>query len=143
MGNDNISMLYGGVIGLPTTFVIGRDGRIYSKHSGATDVAVFESEIRELLAVKEDAEVAGFETVGRSEKVDLWTTEENNPEVPGVDISHLRAAELTQFKKQLAKGQCDCGCNLSLLKCRLDDRSCGVSRKLAKDELEKFQKSRT
>ena len=45
MGNAQIGELYGGVLGLPIAFVIGRDGRIYSKHIGATDISLLEREI--------------------------------------------------------------------------------------------------
>jgi cytochrome c biogenesis protein CcmG/thiol:disulfide interchange protein DsbE len=49
MGTAKTGELYGGVLGLPITFLIDRDGRIYSKHIGATDAAVFEKEIKSLL----------------------------------------------------------------------------------------------
>jgi len=49
MGDAKTGELYGGVLGLPIAFVIGRDGRIYAKHIGATDVAVFEKEFAGLL----------------------------------------------------------------------------------------------
>ena len=49
MGNAKIGELYGGVLGLPVAFIIGRDGRIYRKHLGATNVNVFETEIQGLL----------------------------------------------------------------------------------------------
>jgi peroxiredoxin len=49
MGNAKTGDLYGGVLGLPIAFVIGRDGRIYAKHIGATDIAIFEKEIAGLL----------------------------------------------------------------------------------------------
>jgi peroxiredoxin len=49
MGNARIGELYGGILGLPIAFVIKRDGRIYSRHVGATDPAVFEREIVDLL----------------------------------------------------------------------------------------------
>ncbi|MGB8010172.1 MAG: redoxin domain-containing protein [Terriglobales bacterium] len=52
MGNAATGELYGGVLGLPIAFLIGRDGRIYSKHIGATDIAVFEREITILLRTK-------------------------------------------------------------------------------------------
>lgn len=52
MGNAQTGELYGGVLGLPIAFLIGRDGRIYSKHIGATDIAVFEREITILLRTK-------------------------------------------------------------------------------------------
>jgi cytochrome c biogenesis protein CcmG/thiol:disulfide interchange protein DsbE len=49
MGTAKTGELYGGVLGLPIAFVIGRDGRIDSKKIGATDMAVFEREIKKLL----------------------------------------------------------------------------------------------
>jgi peroxiredoxin len=55
MGNAKIGELYGGVLGLPIAFVIGRDGHIYAKHVGATDIAVFDKEIKALLPAKPDS----------------------------------------------------------------------------------------
>jgi peroxiredoxin len=49
MGNAKTGELYGGVLGLPIAFLIGRDGRIEAQHMGATDVSVFEREIQGLL----------------------------------------------------------------------------------------------
>ena len=49
MGNAKTGELYGGILGLPVAFLIGRDGRIHAKHIGATDIAVFEKEIMNLL----------------------------------------------------------------------------------------------
>ena len=49
MGTAKTGELYGGVLGLPIAFLINRDGRIYAKHMGATDLAVFEKEILSLL----------------------------------------------------------------------------------------------
>jgi peroxiredoxin len=50
MGNAETGELYGGILGLPIAFVIGRDGRIYAKHIGATDVSVLEQDVKALLA---------------------------------------------------------------------------------------------
>ena len=44
-----IADAFGGVLGLPTTFVIGRDNLIHGKHSGATDFSVIEKEVVALL----------------------------------------------------------------------------------------------
>jgi len=49
MGNAKTGELYGGVLGLPIAFLIGRDGRIEAKHVGATNVSVLEREIKALL----------------------------------------------------------------------------------------------
>jgi cytochrome c biogenesis protein CcmG, thiol:disulfide interchange protein DsbE len=40
---------FGGVLGLPTTFVIGRDNRIHTKHTGVTDFSALELEVVTLL----------------------------------------------------------------------------------------------
>jgi peroxiredoxin len=52
MGTAKTGELYGGVLGLPIAFLIGRDGRISAKHIGATDPSVFEKEIVTLLRSK-------------------------------------------------------------------------------------------
>lgn len=44
-----IADAFGGVLGLPTTFVIGRDSKIHNKHNGATDFAALEREVAALL----------------------------------------------------------------------------------------------
>ena len=49
MGTAKVGSAYGGVLGLPIAFLIDREGHIYSKHMGATDVAVFEKDITALL----------------------------------------------------------------------------------------------
>lgn len=50
MGNAKVGELYGGVLGLPIAFLIGRDGRIYARHIGATNISVFEKELVSLLS---------------------------------------------------------------------------------------------
>ena len=49
MGTADVGSAYGGVLGLPIAFLIDRDGRIYAKHMGATDAAVFDHEVHALL----------------------------------------------------------------------------------------------
>lgn len=49
MGNAKVGELYGGVLGLPIAFVIDRDGRIFRKHVGATNVSTFERDIQAVL----------------------------------------------------------------------------------------------
>jgi thiol-disulfide isomerase/thioredoxin len=47
--NIRLADAFGGVLGLPTTFVIGRDSRIHNKHTGATDFSMLEQEVVGLL----------------------------------------------------------------------------------------------
>jgi cytochrome c biogenesis protein CcmG/thiol:disulfide interchange protein DsbE len=49
IGNDEVTQAYGGVRGIPTTFIIGRDGTIFKKYQGYREKSVFESDIKELL----------------------------------------------------------------------------------------------
>ncbi len=49
LGNEEVSQQYGGVEALPTTFVIGRDGKIAAIHRGLISKADFEKEILQLL----------------------------------------------------------------------------------------------
>jgi cytochrome c biogenesis protein CcmG, thiol:disulfide interchange protein DsbE len=59
MGNAQIGELYGGVLGLPITFLISRDGGIYAKHIGAIDNSVLEKEIATLLQDKSRRDAPG------------------------------------------------------------------------------------
>lgn len=49
IGSEKIAEKYGGIVALPTTFVIDRQGRIVSRHIGYDDKASFEKEIQSLL----------------------------------------------------------------------------------------------
>jgi peroxiredoxin len=53
-GDIKIADAFGGVLGLPTTFVIGRDNLIHDKHSGTTDFSVIEREVIALLHAPQD-----------------------------------------------------------------------------------------
>ncbi len=143
MGSDKLGELYGGILGLPTSFVIGRDGRIYAKHVGLTDVSVFESEVRELLAAQPGTEVTDFKTAGYTaeKQIQVSTPAEVNSPIAGVDVSKLSPAELKQFEKVLSKEKCTCGCNLSVLRCRETDPGCQTSLDEARAAYTKFVKS--
>jgi peroxiredoxin len=49
MGNDQVAASYDGVESLPTTFLIDRDGRIASVHSGLVSRAEYEKDIQQVL----------------------------------------------------------------------------------------------
>lgn len=48
-GDLKIADAFGGVLGLPTTFLIGKDNYIHGKHNGATDFSSLEQEVVALL----------------------------------------------------------------------------------------------
>ena len=49
MGDAELAEVYGGVLGLPITFLIGRDGVVAAKVKGETDLNAMEARLRELL----------------------------------------------------------------------------------------------
>ena len=49
IGDAALAERYGGILGLPVTFLIGCDGRIQSRHDGETDTALIERELVPLL----------------------------------------------------------------------------------------------
>ena len=49
LDHDDVQDAFGPIFGIPTTIVIGRDGKICRKHSGITGKDVFEREIKALL----------------------------------------------------------------------------------------------
>ena len=48
-GDNNISNLYGGVTGVPTTFIIDRNMQVFKKYLGYRSPDVIEQDINELL----------------------------------------------------------------------------------------------
>ena len=50
MGDAKLGEAYGGVLGLPVTFLIGRDGVIVARIKGETDLATLELQVKKLLA---------------------------------------------------------------------------------------------
>ncbi len=49
LGNDQIAQEYGGIEGIPTTFIIDRNGRLVNRFEGFRSREDFESEIRRVL----------------------------------------------------------------------------------------------
>jgi len=48
-----------------------------------------------------------------------------------VDFTGLSAEQKKIALKRMNSDKCDCGCRLTLAQCRINDTSCGISRKLA------------
>ena len=52
VGTEPVAESYGGVFGLPVTFLIDRNGRVAAKYTGAVEMAVVKQEIQSLLQAK-------------------------------------------------------------------------------------------
>lgn len=49
LGDDHVAEQFGGILGLPTTFVVDRNGKYYSMHRGLVSREVVEEELQNLL----------------------------------------------------------------------------------------------
>lgn len=50
MGNSKVARAFGGIIGIPQSFLVDRGGKIVKSYAGLIDHDVFESDIKKLLA---------------------------------------------------------------------------------------------
>jgi peroxiredoxin len=50
MGDEELGELYGGVMGLPLTFLIDRNGEVRAQFQGETDLKTIEDQLRRLLS---------------------------------------------------------------------------------------------
>lgn len=50
MGDEKLGELYGGVLGLPLTYLIDRNGKVRAKFQGETDLKTIEKQLNALLA---------------------------------------------------------------------------------------------
>ena len=53
IGNDEVSHLYGGIDSIPKTFMVDRDGKIASVHTGLVSKGAYEKEIQSLLGAEQ------------------------------------------------------------------------------------------
>jgi thiol-disulfide isomerase/thioredoxin len=118
---------FGGIFGLPTSFVLDTEGRVVQKHVGLRDPAVYENAIRVLLDMPVNARVERVEDTGQV----MLANAANATELPGVDLSRLTPEQKRTALRQLNQEQCPCGCGLTLAQCRINDSACAVSREAA------------
>jgi peroxiredoxin len=50
MGDEKLGEMYGGIFGLPVTFLIDRDGNVRFNYQGVTDLTIIDREIQTLLS---------------------------------------------------------------------------------------------
>jgi thiol-disulfide isomerase/thioredoxin len=116
-----------GIYALPTTFMVGPDGRMMQKHVGQIRPAQIELETRVLAKLPVDVEV---ETEA-DDKEAVLANNARATEIPGVDLAALSPDKKTRALNRLNDEKCDCGCNLTIAQCRINDSTCAVSPKLA------------
>jgi thiol-disulfide isomerase/thioredoxin len=128
MATDEIRAVFPGVVALPTSFILDREGRVVQKHIGLLSRALTEHETRALAGLPTAAVV---ELVEPDQPVGLANAAQAK-EIPGVDLKGLSATRRVEVLQRLNTEACSCGCELTIAKCRIDDPSCGVSLPIAR-----------
>ena len=122
-----LNKAYGGVVALPTSFVIDTQGRVVQRHTGAYPYGTFDREIQWLLGMPVDARVETFDDIGQV----LLKNAAHATELPGVSFAGLTDAQKKVTLHRLNAENCTCGCSLTLAECRINDTTCPVSLKIA------------
>ncbi len=133
MGDADLQRKFGGVYGIPATFLIDLEGRMVQKHIGLISKDVVESEIRVLLGMSVDAVVEHVEDTGK-----IFTA--NATELPGIDLNPLSPELKAVALQRLRAESCTCGCGFHLAECRINDQNCTVSLERAKAVIENVRK---
>jgi thiol-disulfide isomerase/thioredoxin len=125
IATDDIRMQYGGIVALPTSFVLDAEGRIVQKHEGLRNPVLYETEIRALLGLPiGNVKVETFEDTGQI----FLKHAERATELPGVDLSKLTPEQKTSALHKFNAQTCNCGCTFTLAQCRIYDRECQISK---------------
>ncbi len=134
ISTPELEQKFGGVMGLPTSFLVDTNGRVVQKHIGLRNPALYETEIRVLLQMPVQAKVETFEDQGQV----FLSNAQNATELPGVDFSKLSPEQKKTVLRQLNEQKCICSCGLTLAQCRVNDTSCDVSLKAATQIVEHY-----
>jgi len=134
MAPDDVVRDYGGVAALPTSFVIDAQGRIVQKHIGLNDPTLYERELRVMLGQAPEIKVEYFEDNGQI----FLKNAERATELPGIDLSKLSAQQKGVALRRMNATPCNCGCQLTLAQCRINDTGCRVSLALATHVVEEI-----
>ena len=111
MATPELIAAYGGVVALPTTFVVDTEGRIVQRHLGLLNAEYTEREILALHGLPMDARVEYFEDTGQI----FGKNVEKATELPDVDFSGLTAgaeesgAAAAEFRGMRLRVQVDAG----------------------------------
>jgi thiol-disulfide isomerase/thioredoxin len=128
MVGDDVEKLFGGILSVPSTFVVNADGGIVQRHVGLLRADVTEQEVRSLAHLPTAAEVSVVKDTGQVLKGNAaYATE-----IPGISFAGLSPSQKAEALKRLNTEMCTCGCGSTLAGCRIEDPSCGTSLPLAK-----------
>jgi thiol-disulfide isomerase/thioredoxin len=127
IADDQLQAKFGGILALPTSFVLDREGRVVQKHVGLIPADYYREEISYLAGQQVDAKVETFADQGQifPSNVKFATS------LPGVNIARLNPAQRKAALRLMNEKHCTCGCAYTLAQCRILDTACPISQKEA------------
>jgi thiol-disulfide isomerase/thioredoxin len=136
IASDQLQDRFGGILALPTSFVLNREGRVVQKHVGLIPADYYATEISYLAGKKVDAQVQTFVDEGQIFAANV----KNAKSIPGVDMSKLTPAQRKLALRKMNEMHCTCGCDYTVAQCRVLDSACPVSLKEAQEIVDKIAK---
>jgi len=128
MTTPDIEKLFPGIVALPTTFILDKDGKVVQKHVGMLHARETEATARLLAGLEVNAEVKRVDDPNKINPEDVAQLKE----IPGVDLSKVPDSKRAEVLQALNTDSCTCGCGLTVAKCRMDDPACTISPPIAK-----------
>ena len=135
LATPELESKFGGVMGLPTSFLVNTDGKVMQKHIGLRNPKLYDTEIRALLNLPVQAKVETFTDKGQV----FLSNAKNATELPGVDFTGLSPEQRKAALREMNEKSCDCGCAMTIAQCRVNDTSCETSAKLAAEIVKKVK----
>jgi thiol-disulfide isomerase/thioredoxin len=135
MSTPEIRAAFPSVMALPTTYVLDREGKLAQKNVGMLNARETEAGMRVLAGMKTDAQIVRWD--GKEKVVGLDNAAAVTG-IPGLDLTSMSPEHRTEAIVALNEEECNCGCHLTVARCRVDDPSCSVSLPQAKAIVEKL-----
>ena len=139
MATPEIRGAFPNVMALPTTFVLDRDGKMAQKNVGMLNARETEAGTRVLAGLKTNAQIVRWD--GKEKVLGLDNASQVTG-IPGIDLTSLSAERRTEALLALNEEECNCGCHLTVARCRVDDPTCSVSLPQAKEIVKKLSAAR-
>jgi thiol-disulfide isomerase/thioredoxin len=133
MTTPDLEKLFPGIVALPTTFILDKDGKVAQKHVGMLHARETEATARLLAGLEVNAEVKRVDDPTRINPEDVAQIKD----IPGVDLSKVPEGKRADVLQALNSDSCTCGCGLTVAKCRMDDPACTISPPIAKAIVER------
>jgi len=127
MYTDALEKEYGGVSALPTSFLVNKDGRVVQKDVGVYPLEYYDMQARYLMGMPVSARIEMFKDTGQI----FLKNADRASQLPGVSFAGLTSAQKKIALRRLNAQTCNCGCQLTLAECRINDTACAVSTAIA------------